>query len=107
MTAVGRGRVSNGSPARVPRTPARARPAPKQRSGSIGTIDRGRIVAGLREIGARLRLSGDNPFRARAYEGGAEAVEALADADLERRLEAGTLTEVPGIGGGAAAVVPR
>ena len=62
-------------------------------------IDRGRIVAALREIGARLRLAGDNPFRARAYEGGAEAVEALADAELADHLEAGTLVEVPGIGG--------
>ena len=68
-------------------------------------IDRGRIVAALREIGARLRLAGDNPFRARAYEGGAEAVEGLADAELADRLEAGTLVEVPGIGGALAAVI--
>jgi DNA polymerase (family X) len=68
-------------------------------------IDRGRIVAALREIGARLRLAGENPFRARAYEGGAEAVEALADAELGDRLDAGTLVEVPGIGGALAAVI--
>src|SRR3954447_11047002 len=105
MKAVGRRRASNGSQAQVPRTPARARPAPKRRSGSVRTTDRGRVVATLREIGARLRLAGDNPFRARAYEGGAEAVETLADAELERRLETGTLTEVAGIGGALAAVI--
>jgi DNA polymerase (family 10) len=74
-------------------------------SGSIDTNDRGQIVAVLREIGARLRLTGDNPFRARAYEGGAAAVEALSDAELGERLGSGTLTEVPGIGGALAAVI--
>lgn len=55
-------------------------------------IDRRRIVAALREIAGRLRLAGDNPFRARAYAAGAEAIEGLSDADLERRLEDRTVT---------------
>jgi DNA polymerase (family 10) len=77
----------------------------KRRSGSIGTTERARIVAALREIGARLRLAGDNPFRARAYEGGAEAIETLGDAELDRRIATGTLTEIPGIGGALAAAI--
>ena len=67
--------------------------------------DRAAIAAELREIGARLRLSGDNPFRARAYAAGADAVESLSDAQLARRLAAGTLTEVPGIGAALATVI--
>jgi DNA polymerase (family 10) len=68
-------------------------------------IDRAAIVSALREIGARLRLSGDNPFRARAYEGGADAVEALSDDELEGRLATATLTDVPSIGGALAGVI--
>jgi DNA polymerase (family 10) len=68
-------------------------------------MDRTRIAAALREIAARLRLLGDNPFRARAYEGGAAAVETVSDEELERRLRAHTLTDVPGIGGALAAVI--
>jgi DNA polymerase (family 10) len=68
-------------------------------------VDRMAIAAELREIAARLRLSGENPFRARAYQGGAEAVESLSDGQLARRLAAGTLTEVSGIGAALAAVI--
>jgi len=66
---------------------------------------RASIVSALREIGARLRLTGDNPFRARAYESGADAVEALSDAELEGRVSSRTLTEVAGIGGALAGVI--
>ncbi|MFL5303561.1 MAG: helix-hairpin-helix domain-containing protein [Polyangia bacterium] len=66
---------------------------------------RAAIAAELREIAARLRLSGDNPFRARAYAAGADAVESLSDAQLARRLAAGTLTEVPGIGAALATII--
>ncbi len=82
---------------------AAKRPAPAPVSDA--TVDRVAIAAELREIGARLRLSGENPFRARAYEAGAGAVDNLAGADLARRLAAGTLTEVPGIGAALAAVI--
>ena len=66
---------------------------------------RAAIVRALREIGGRLRLAGDNPFRARAYDNGANAVEALSDAELAQRVASATLTEVPGIGGALAAVI--
>ena len=68
-------------------------------------VDRAGIVAALREIAARLRLAGENPFRARAYATGADAVEALSDPQLARRLERGTLPEIAGIGGALAAVI--
>jgi DNA polymerase (family 10) len=68
-------------------------------------MGRAAIAAALREIAARLRLLGDNPFRARAYDGGATAVESLSDDELDRHLRAQTLTDVAGIGGALAAVI--
>jgi DNA polymerase (family 10) len=85
--------------------PAKGRLGPRLRIDSSGITSRAAIIAALREIGARLRLAGDNPFRARAYETGADAVEALADAELERRVRSATLTEVAGIGGALAVVI--
>src|SRR5205814_3116965 len=72
---------------------------------AVEMLDRRRIAAALREIAGRLRLAGDNPFRARAYDAGADAVEGLSDADLERHLREGTLTELEGIGGALASTI--
>ena len=57
------------------------------------------IVGILRETGQLLELKGENPFRVRAYENAARAMEGLAE-EPEDLLEAGTLGEVPGIGPG-------
>jgi len=51
----------------------------------------------LSEIAVLLELRGDNAFRVRAYENAARAIDALAE-DLGARVEAGTLTELKGIG---------
>jgi DNA polymerase (family X) len=59
-------------------------------------LDKFAVARALREIGTLLELEGENPFKVRAYENGARAVEALDD--LPARVEAGRLTEVPGIG---------
>jgi DNA polymerase (family 10) len=59
--------------------------------------DRLSIARSLREIGLLLGVKGENPFRARAYERGAAALEALAGS-LDERIESGTLTGTPGIG---------
>ncbi|WP_242340374.1 MULTISPECIES: DNA polymerase/3'-5' exonuclease PolX [unclassified Anaeromyxobacter] len=59
-------------------------------------LDKFAIARSLRELGTLLELEGENPFKVRAYENGARAVEALED--LGARVEAGRLTEVPGIG---------
>lgn len=67
------------------------------------SLDRFRIAQALREIAAFLRVSGGNPFRARAYEKGASALEGVADLDAlvaERRL-----TDVPGLGPALAGVI--
>jgi len=60
------------------------------------------IAAHLRELSVYLGLERD-PHRARAYEGAAKTVEAIHD--LERRIAAGTLTELPGVGNSVAAVI--
>lgn len=57
----------------------------------------------LREIGALTALEPASQFRARAYERGAAAVDALPD--LHGLVRAGRLTTVPGIGRGLARVV--
>ncbi|HEX9051312.1 MAG TPA: DNA polymerase/3'-5' exonuclease PolX [Anaeromyxobacter sp.] len=59
--------------------------------------DRFEIARALREIGALLELEGENPFKVRAYENGARAVEGLAG-DVGAAVDAGRLTDVPGIG---------
>ena len=51
-----------------------------------------------------LALAGESPFRARAYERAATAIEHL-DVDLAALVEAGRLTELPGIGRGIAAMI--
>lgn len=62
------------------------------------------IVRVLRETGALLELRGENPFRVRAYENAAKAVLGLVE-EPEERLEAGTISEIAGIGPGLAAVI--
>ncbi len=59
--------------------------------------DKFEVAGALREIGALLELEEENPFKIRAYENGARAVEAVAG-DLSALAAAGRLTELPGIG---------
>src|SRR5262245_15578305 len=67
-------------------------------------LDRLAVAAALRDIGRLLALDGTNPFRARAYERGARAVERLT-IDLGSLAGAGQLTAVPGIGSRLAATI--
>ncbi len=60
-------------------------------------LDKFGVARALREIGALLELEGENPFKVRAYENGARAVEALAE-DLGALVAANRLLEVKGIG---------
>ncbi|WP_248358727.1 helix-hairpin-helix domain-containing protein [Anaeromyxobacter oryzae] len=59
--------------------------------------DKFEVARLLREIGALLELEGENPFKIRAYENGARAVEAVAE-DVAALAAEGRLTDVPGIG---------
>ena len=51
----------------------------------------------LAEIAALLELKGENPFKIRAYENASRALDGLTE-DLGQLIEAGSLTEVRGIG---------
>jgi DNA polymerase (family 10) len=59
--------------------------------------DRLEIARALREIAALLEIEGENPFKIRAYERGARALEGYAG-DLGALAEGGRLTELDGIG---------
>ena len=52
----------------------------------------------LTEIGTLLELKGENPFKVRAYQTGARALEAIEEADLAKLMESGELQSVKGIG---------
>jgi DNA polymerase (family 10) len=60
-------------------------------------MDKRDVARLLQEVALLLELKGENPFKIRAYENASRAIEALEE-DLGGRIEAGTLTEVPGIG---------
>jgi DNA polymerase (family 10) len=66
-------------------------------------MDRFAVAGALREMGRLLEARGESPFRVRAYERGARAVEGVAD--LARLVEEDRLREVPGIGPVLAAAI--
>ena len=67
-------------------------------------IDKFAVARVLREIGLLLELKGENKFRARAYETGARAVEALRE-DLGTLIDERRLTNSQGIGPALAATI--
>jgi DNA polymerase (family 10) len=52
----------------------------------------------LEEIGTLLELKGENPFKVRAYQAGARALEAIEEAELTRLIAEEQLKSVKGIG---------
>ncbi|MCX6942754.1 MAG: helix-hairpin-helix domain-containing protein, partial [Verrucomicrobia bacterium] len=52
----------------------------------------------LSEIGVLLELSGENPFKIRAYQSGARALAAMEEAELGRLIAAGELGTIKGFG---------
>src|ERR1700682_5583238 len=64
-------------------------------------MDKFALAAALNEIARYLELSDPNPFRARAFEKAARALEGI-DGSL---TEAGALTNVPGIGKATASII--
>ncbi|MBB3665841.1 MULTISPECIES: PHP domain-containing protein [Prauserella salsuginis group] len=59
----------------------------------------------LRQIALHLERSGEPSYRVRAFRNAAAVVADLPDGELARRVEAGTLTELAGIGKTTAGVV--
>jgi DNA polymerase (family 10) len=64
-------------------------------------MDKKRVTEILDEIGTLLELTGENPFRSRAYHNAAQVVAGLTD-DLEELVRLGSLTTIKGIGQGLA-----
>lgn len=60
-------------------------------------MDAAAVAEALREIALLLELKGENPFKIRAYQNGARAVESRS-ADLATLVAGGRLGEVPGLG---------
>src|SRR5919201_6495947 len=60
-------------------------------------LDKAAVVRALREIGMLLEVKGENPFKVRAYEAGARALED-AQEDLPALVASRRLTELRGIG---------
>ncbi|MDB6168768.1 MAG: hypothetical protein JWM88_1632 [Verrucomicrobia bacterium] len=61
-------------------------------------MNKNQIADVLTEIGMLLELKGENPFKVRAYQTGARALEGIEDAELARLVAAGELKSVKGIG---------
>ena len=64
-------------------------------------MEKKQIVETLDEIGTLLELTGENPFRSRAYHNAAQVIGGLTD-DLHERVRQGSLTSIKGIGEGLA-----
>jgi len=60
-------------------------------------MDKRDVARILDEIAVLLELKGENPFKIRAYENASRVIDGLGD-DLGQRVDAGTLTELKGIG---------
>src|SRR5688572_18376995 len=68
--------------------------------------DRFYIASQLRQIARLLSVRGENPFKIRAYERAARALENLTG-DFDARIKQGRLIEIEGIGKALAAVVEQ
>ena len=60
-------------------------------------MDKREVARVLQEIGLLLQIKGENPFKIRAYERGARAIEML-DEDLNALVTEKRLSEIDGIG---------
>jgi DNA polymerase (family 10) len=71
---------------------------------TLTMLDRFAVARALREIAALMEVEGANPFKVRAYERGARALEGLAE-DLGTLVREERLTSVPGIGTALASTI--
>lgn len=67
-------------------------------------LDKLEIAKALREIAGLMQIKGENPYKARAYENGADAVEGL-DEEIGVLVDEKRLTSFRGIGSALAAVI--
>ena len=72
----------------------------------MATFDAQAVAQLLREFAGRSSLRGGNPYRAKAYAHAADSLSALV-VPLAQIVEAGRLTEIPGIGDAIADIVTK
>lgn len=60
-------------------------------------MNKNQVTDILQEIGILLELKGENPFKTRAYQNGARAIEGLTES-LEKVVAEGRLGDIPGLG---------
>ena len=63
------------------------------------------IAEVLAKIGTLMELKGENPFKIRAYSGGARAIEALENDEFEKLVTEGRIDTIKGIGEALAAKI--
>jgi DNA polymerase (family 10) len=88
----------------IERTPIRL--LAKQRSKLVAKASATQVAKLLREYAQRTALRGGNPYRAKAYARAADSVAALVE-PLNRIVDDGRLTDVPGIGDAIADIVSK
>jgi DNA polymerase (family X) len=71
--------------------------APARKATPARIVTKADVARALAEVAAMLEITGDNPFRIRAFQNGASAIEDLSE-DLQALVESGELLEVRGIG---------
>src|SRR5688572_3178040 len=79
---------------------------PRERAQTSGTLDAPSIAALLIEIGQRLALAGENPYKARAYARAAENLQ-LLNVPLGDVIAQARLQEIPGVGVALAETIQR
>jgi DNA polymerase (family 10) len=67
-------------------------------NGQFFAVTKNEIADVLTEIGTLLELKGENPFKVRAYQTGARALEAIEEAELGRLIAEEKLGTIKGIG---------
>ncbi|WP_244622738.1 hypothetical protein [Microvirga brassicacearum] len=69
-------------------------------------LDAPAVARLLDEIGQRLVLAGENPYKARSYSRAAESLQLLVE-PLEQVIAAGRLQEIPGVGAALSETIRR
>ncbi len=67
-------------------------------AGKFSRVTKNEIADVLTEIGTLLELKGENPFKVRAYQTGARALESIEEAELGKLIAEEKLKSVKGIG---------
>ncbi|RAH09750.1 MAG: DNA polymerase/3'-5' exonuclease PolX [Candidatus Poseidoniales archaeon] len=77
---------------------------PRSRRDQPPFFSKSQVISVLEQVGILLQLVGANPFRIRAYQNAARTLSSH-ESDLWNEIQAGTLTEIKGVGKGIAGLI--